>query len=988
MVFGEVSVVDDGRRVVTPWARTGAYVGDRFFASAAVLRLPDAALDGHGRVWVAAGSGEDRPYVMCDAVGQWWPAPQKLFGARVIVRASDRGCLVAFTTSATTYAVWEVDAAGTFVAWHTGAIPDGSGGNGMRGWDAAGFPLPMSPLDAALNGVRARAAVSASGATVACRLEQDEVLVARGTAVGTLSPGLCDWTSLRLSANGRYWAGCRYSGEVMLGGAVPLAVPPLAPVLPHVAPLGKPCWAGWAFAWSQRYGSDPAAPENFTLVVEGGLAPACPVVVARVGDDGADLIAEWRDRWARVVAVFVTSEKGPLQYEIAQARSRMDALGLPRKPFLSYAPLADALAVPFDGWVGVECYQEKGEPLAAAEHRWRNDLQAVVGHGRRAGLWGGASDRGFLTTDQLRAAMARYPELLRSAAACDLLCWFAWGRPTGGKQHGLGDWASATVAATTAPDIPSGEPMSPTATPKGTIAAYGPPKGVVPFVCTATWKLTQGRLEDVGEVRWLLDGQVVARNSPGDPDHHYAINTVGDHRIDLELHSRTGALLDRTGSVRTVRGLANQPQPQPPEPEPQPPEPPTGPTAHPGLIRAQGRHFVSDAGRYWPLGATLMWALFGWRNERDRVKQNLAWLKGKRVDYVRVLGQVGWAGRAISESWPDYQSLLEGLVDHIASLGMRTQVTMIGGERDQVNPDLLCDKVIQALKPRPLAVQCVEVANEWFANFEDEPTMKRLGDRLKAALPNLVALSSPNKDEADAANRLWVPAHGSMGMAHMDRDDKKSDWKWRHVRKPWEAGNGPSFPSDHNEPGGPRSSVAEFPEAIHCAMMRATAIVMGWEGFVLHNGAGVMGVVDPAHNRPANLWEVPGIDAVMDAVRGVDLLIPAWASDGQATRGGVGGPAQHPFAADMFWPDTSSDHGVVRDYARVNGDQFVQVLLGVKSHVTMRAQNRNWRVQFQDPITRKVVKAADVPQGQSVDIGVASADSRGYGAWVVRGTAF
>jgi hypothetical protein len=223
-------------------------------------------------------------------------------------------------------------------------------------------------------------------------------------------------------------------------------------------------------------------------------------------------------------------------------------------------------------------------------------------------------------------------------------------------------------------------------------------------------------------------------------------------------------------------------------------------------------------------------------------------------------------------------------------------------------------------------------------------------------------------------------------MAHMDRSDNTNEWKWRHVRKGWEAGNDPHCQSSHNEPGGPRSSVAEFPEALHCAMIRAVAIICGSEDHCCHNAAGVQGIVDPAHNRPANLWEVPGIDDCMAAVRGLDAILPTWLSDGQATRGGDSPVGPHPLNCDQFWPARNLDHGVTRDYARVNGPHFAQALQGIKSYVIVKARV-NYHVTVTDPITH-AQSAFDVGAGQTHRVESQSRDSRGYGGLLLTGTQY
>src|SRR5262245_19879757 len=41
-----------------------------------------------------------------------------------------------------------------------------------------------------------------------------------------------------------------------------------------------------------------------------------------------------------------------------------------------------------------------------------------------------------------------------------------------------------------------------------------------------------------------------------------------------------------------------------------------------GILHPDGRAVRDDQGRMRPIGCSLMWAIAGWRDERDRVKQN------------------------------------------------------------------------------------------------------------------------------------------------------------------------------------------------------------------------------------------------------------------------------------------------------------------------------------------------------------------------------
>lgn len=244
--FGESCVLNDGRRVVTPWRVRGVYIGEQKFDGPVLLR-PDAALTLGGHVWVvAAHAFVPGGSVWLDAVRQWWKIPHPVYGSRMICRAVGEDCQIALTTTADNWIWLRVTPAGAFSTVATGKIPDRSGGNGMRDWDAAGHPRTMAPLDQVLLGHKVRGQLDqGTGTTIAGALPPlpDQTVIARGAQIGTLSMGL--GAELRLSANGKYWAATRYEGEHMLGGVIPASIPPLQagttpPIDPPVEPPIEP----------------------------------------------------------------------------------------------------------------------------------------------------------------------------------------------------------------------------------------------------------------------------------------------------------------------------------------------------------------------------------------------------------------------------------------------------------------------------------------------------------------------------------------------------------------------------------------------------------------------------------------------------------------------------------------------------------------------------------------------------------------------------
>jgi hypothetical protein len=406
--------------------------------------------------------------------------------------------------------------------------------------------------------------------------------------------------------------------------------------------------------------------------------------------------------------------------------------------------------------------------------------------------------------------------------------------------------------------------------------------------------------------------------------------------------------------------------------------------ARKGVVHGVGHEWVDDDGAFLPLGVTLMWALHGWKFDRERVKKNVVYARSKGADYLRILCEVGWQNNDITpDVWTDWDTVFAEFIDYCYDeVGIRVQPTVIAGGTS-TNYDRLVDRVIAVLSSRKEKIQFIEVANEWFLNFNDEGRMRAFGRKLKNALsPLVVALSTPDgNDEAAATNKTWVQAgDASGGVKHFDRSHAENDCK--PIRKPWEA-KGPQFPSSHNEPQGPRSSVAEYTEPVHIVMSRAVGILCGWNSYIIHNGAGVGGLRDDARNRPANLWEVDGVDAVYDATRALDAILPNGASNGVQTRFGLG---NHPLSADAIWTD-GADHGVVRDYACVFGDgSFWQTLIGIKDHVDLKP-SAHYALSVYNPVTGKVVMELEGQAGFAVRVmaNTVAQASNGLGFAIVRG---
>jgi hypothetical protein len=412
-----------------------------------------------------------------------------------------------------------------------------------------------------------------------------------------------------------------------------------------------------------------------------------------------------------------------------------------------------------------------------------------------------------------------------------------------------------------------------------------------------------------------------------------------------------------------------------PAPAPAPP----APAVNRGVVHANGRNFEDDRGGFYPLGATLFWGLHGWKFEEARVKQNLDFLKAQKYDYVRILGEVDWgADNSIDPAWLDYELVLAQFIDYAYdTCGLRVEITLIGGgHEDQAMA--LAQKVAAVVKGREHKILNFEVANEGYQRRMSIDDMRKVGSYLRQQFPrNLVALSSGEGTPLEQFTDVMMrPASANLGTIHMDRG--LGDGGWREVRQPWDWKDRP-YPVSHNEPIGPRSSVREEMDPVRLAMLRAVGIINGVHGFVLHNGAGVAGKVDPGHNRPANLWEVPGINDIMAAVRGVDKMLPPGAGNGQHWNNGWAG---NPFNVDAFWVD-GGDHGLNRNYTVATPDGWVSTAAGVKNYAIYTA-TKSSKVEVYDVLKGKV-KEVELEAGEKFRLEPDSRDSNGYGAFILVG---
>jgi hypothetical protein len=406
-----------------------------------------------------------------------------------------------------------------------------------------------------------------------------------------------------------------------------------------------------------------------------------------------------------------------------------------------------------------------------------------------------------------------------------------------------------------------------------------------------------------------------------------------------------------------------------------------GPFRRSGLVRANGRSFVDDTGPFFPLGITFFWALYGWKFERERVRAHLQFISQRGYDYVRFLGQVDWPGEEIDPAWPDYEDQLAGLIDAAYDeYGLRVEVTLIGGGvQDPLGLATVVARVVDG--GRAHKVLHLEAANEAFQNFTDDARCADVARYLRLHTPNLVATSAYH--DFDRMRRVTADAGATLYTFHSDRT--WGDRGWRQVRQAWDVKDF-GLPTSHNEPPGPASTVATNEHPLQLAMMRALGILCGAGAYVLHVGAMVFGRLDPGRNRPANLWEVANIDAIMAAVRGVDRRLPVgienWARANNDWRPPL---PVHPLTADVFWEEGGpQSHGVNRNYAalHVPMSEFVSMPIGVWNFVRL-TPDRAMQLEIFNPLTAELVDGGTFHAGEKVDL--RGPEGGGLGAYIIRG---
>lgn len=357
-----------------------------------------------------------------------------------------------------------------------------------------------------------------------------------------------------------------------------------------------------------------------------------------------------------------------------------------------------------------------------------------------------------------------------------------------------------------------------------------------------------------------------------------------------------------------------------------------------GLVRLDGRGMVDDGGPWLALGASYFPLLWMVQNDPTRARQNLAWLKDRGVDFVRVFADVygpTWEDRAMPMTDPNWPAVADAAIRLCHELGLRIGWTLFAGPLMDRPADWYqhaTDTYLAAIAPHLDAVQYSEVRNETVGC--DDETARACARRLADALPATpVAVCGLPETELPA---LYRASGATVATVHWDR--QPTERGWRPVRQPWGYYDLAGMPAAHinNEPIGIDSSVASESDPVRLMGAAVTAWLTGECAYVLHHGAGIRagGAADVAKDRQVNVWDQPTLgDALRLIARARDILppdLPNWNRQGHAW-------PTHPLSIQSAVGDACEAPGGTgcnRCYAATRGDRAVVGVMGIRQYFT------------------------------------------------------
>jgi len=412
----------------------------------------------------------------------------------------------------------------------------------------------------------------------------------------------------------------------------------------------------------------------------------------------------------------------------------------------------------------------------------------------------------------------------------------------------------------------------------------------------------------------------------------------------------------------------------------------TAPPARTGIVRLSGNSLIDDQGTFNALGATMMWAAWGYRHDREKLERNLDVLARSGFDYIRALGSVGnveapdyWDGREIDPGWPDYAEVIAGTTDlAYDGYGLRVEWTLMGSadsnEPDEADRYALVDAFLAMAAGREQKIIHFEIANEsWqngFPGDEGVAQLRALSSYMRDRTEILVAASAPDGHDCAAIERVYAGGIADLATIHFDREITLVDGPWRPVRQPWELEYCADVPvGSNNEPIGPGSSVYPEEDPVRLVAAAITTYVSNLPLYVFHSNAGVRG--------DEEIGDMPGVGSFVHVK---DIVPPDLASWTRQNAHWADAPfvvfaydASGTALPDTMWPDLESPTGgAVRAYGDVSGEVFFVFPIGILDRVGLEPR-RDMEFDIINPMTGTVLEHRVMSAGERFDLAGAEA---------------
>lgn len=367
------------------------------------------------------------------------------------------------------------------------------------------------------------------------------------------------------------------------------------------------------------------------------------------------------------------------------------------------------------------------------------------------------------------------------------------------------------------------------------------------------------------------------------------------------------------------------------------------PVGRKGRVIRDGRAFADDSGPWCALGATLFWAVWGYKNDRERLRANLQHLRSKGVDFVRILLSVGaqgyWTDRSIDPHATGWAEDVAGTLELIAECGLRASVTILGD--NPVDPEKVCRDAMQILENYPETIQYVEVCNESFQVWKDgQPRFIALCRVITDNTSFLVASSCAQK------GCLWNDL-GTIGTAHLARNCDTWEGNWRPVRQPWGYASAEEEDAQefcvNQEPIGPDSSVASEKDPDKLVSAAVVTWIAGMSAYVLHAGAGIRGggAEDVERGRKCDWMDETEANIALDALAEIRKTLPPNLPNWDRRNAHW---AEAPYKVDKV-RESNGTYGAVRVYSAAKDGKHVTCAFGVETACLLSCKETNYVTQ-------------------------------------------